>query len=289
MAGRIIIRENKLSLRFLLLLCLSALLALRLDTRVLQKCSKILQNLKIKLKSQKRKKTHFSNFEVVVSGVLWCFWMFLDVFWCWLVLFYRVCIFGISTIEHHSSLTFFISMCSLPWALHKHEVSINPPGDFRGAWTGEGHFRLCKWAENELKMSWKVLSESDPFDRESTLCTQAEYRIKTNEKYLFSKKKLKFVEIGGYSVCVLVFYFSHLVIPYCWKYSFSMKALSGHFRTALIVPRKWYLVKREIKKSFISFDNGWKKVICSRFCAFSTLLRFFHAFALFSYLQSSLY
>lgn len=122
-------------------------------------------------------------------------------------------------------------------------------------------------------MSWKVLSESDPFDRWSTLCTKAEYRIKTNEKYLFSKKKLKFVFEIGYSGCDLVFYFSHLVIPYCWKYSFSMKALSGHFRTALIVPRKWYLVKREItRESFISFDNGWKKVL------FPRCLRFFSTF-----------
>jgi len=148
MAGRNIIRENKLSLRFLLLLCLSALLALRLDTRVLQKCSKILQNLKKTTKSEKEKYSLFR----LRSRRFGCFVMF---FGCFLMLVSVV----LPSVHfwHFNNRTsqlsnFFLSRCFLfrERCTNTRWVSI-----LLATLEVPGLERVTSFYANELKMSWK--------------------------------------------------------------------------------------------------------------------------------------
>lgn len=151
MAGRNIIRENKLSFRFrfLLLLCLSALLALRLDTRVLQKYSKILQNLKKNSKVRKMKKNSLFRLRSRRFG---CFVMF---FGCFLMLVSVV----LPSVHfwHFNNRTsqlsnFFLSRCVLfrERCTNTRWVSI-----LLATLEVPGLERVTSVYANELKMSWK--------------------------------------------------------------------------------------------------------------------------------------
>ena len=143
--------RNKLSFRFrfLLLLCLSALLALRLDTRVLQKYSKILQNLKKNSKVRKMKKNSLFRLRSRRFG---CFVMF---FGCFLMLVSVV----LPSVHfwHFNNRTsqlsnFFLSRCVLfrERCTNTRWVSI-----LLATLEVPGLERVTSVYANELKMSWK--------------------------------------------------------------------------------------------------------------------------------------